>query len=136
MSSQNKTFNPPGMEPWSPAYRHISRVPISAEADLISFAGQIGRGPGSNDVASSFAEQVSAALANVDVLLQHVGATKQDIVQVRQYVVNLLPQDPARVKLYMEWIGDARPPSTLLGVQALADKRMLYEIEVVCVVRK
>lgn len=31
--------------------------------------------------------------------------------------------------------GEARPPSTLLGVEILASEELVYEIEVVCVVR-
>jgi enamine deaminase RidA (YjgF/YER057c/UK114 family) len=61
-------------------------------------------------------------------------------VQVRQYVVNLLRdgqgQDPERAKLYVEWMGESRPPSTVLGVQALVHRDLLYEIEIVCLVRE
>jgi len=57
---------------------------------------------------------------------------------VRQYVVNLLRdgqgQDSERAKRYAEWMGGLKPPSTLIGVQALAHKDLFYEIEVVCVV--
>lgn len=136
MSAQNQTFNPTNLPPWAPTYAQISRVPISSTTDLISFAGQPGGNPTTKSIPSSLGEQVSAALANVDVCLQAVGATKQDIVQVRQYVVNLLPQDSARAKVYAEWIGEAKPPSTLVGVSGLADQRMLFEIEVICVVRR
>lgn len=76
----------------------------------------------------------------MDKCLAAVGADKTDIVQVRQYVVNLLRdgqgQDPERAKRYVQWMDGARPPSTLLGVQTLARKDLLYEIEVVAVVKE
>ena len=53
---------------------------------------------------------------------------------MRQYVVNMLPQDPIRAKLYMEWMEGHKPPSTLIGVQSLATEDLLYEIEVMVVV--
>ena len=63
---------------------------------------------------------------------------KEDIVHVRHYVVDLLRggkgQDPARQERYLKWMGELGPPSTLLGVQALAAEALLYEIDVVCVV--
>ncbi|KAF2702921.1 hypothetical protein K504DRAFT_393542, partial [Pleomassaria siparia CBS 279.74] len=84
--------------------------------------------------------QVSISFANVDKCLEAVGATKGDIIQVRQYIVNLMRDgqgpDPERARLYVEWMGGLKPPSTVLGVQALAVKELLYEIEVVCVVTK
>lgn len=135
MSNSNETFNPPDLPTFTPAYSHISRVPISSEADLISFAGQIGRNS-TGEIPPTLEGQVRIALANVDLCLQAVGATKKDIVQVRQYVVNLHPLDPIRSKLYIQWMGGNRPPSTVVGVQSLADERLLYEIEVISVVRK
>lgn len=54
---------------------------------------------------------------------------------MRQYVVNLLEQDYAkRAELYMKFMGGHTPPSTLIGVQALATKDLLYEIEIMAVV--
>ena len=135
MSAGNATFDPPNHPPFAPTYSHISRVPISNEAELISFAGQIGSNS-SREIPSSLSEQVQLALANVDLCLKAAGATKRDIVQVRQYVVNLHPVDTARAKLYSEWMEGNKPPSTLVGVQSLADERLKYEIEIICVVRK
>lgn len=80
------------------------------------------------------------AFTNADRCLEATGACKGDIVQVRQYVVNLLRhgqgQDPDRAELYVEWMGESKPPSTVLGVQALVHKDLLYEIEIVCLVRE
>ena len=136
MSTHNETFNPSGHSPFAPTYCHISRIPISDSAELISFAGQVGANSSTGDIPSTLGEQVKIALANVDTCLKAAGVTKKDIVQVRQYVVNLQPVDPIRAKLYSEWMDGIKPPSTLLGVQSLASDKLLYEIEVVAVARK
>ncbi|KAF2790151.1 YjgF-like protein, partial [Melanomma pulvis-pyrius CBS 109.77] len=119
-------------------YSHISRIPISPNSTLVSFAGQIGRDSSNLNIPTTLAEQCTIAFANVDKCLEAVGAKKEDIIQVRQYIVNLLRdgqgQDPERAKRYAEWMGGLRPPSTVLGISALAHKDLLYEIEIICVV--
>jgi enamine deaminase RidA (YjgF/YER057c/UK114 family) len=136
-------FNPAGHDTFSPTYSHISRIPISATSTLVSFAGQIGHDSATNSIPATLGEQCSVAFANVDKCLAAVGGKKSDIIQVRQYVVGLLKggeggkgQDPERAKRYLEWIGDLRPPSTLLGVESLANEKLLYEIEIIAIVEK
>lgn len=126
-------FNPPNHESGAP-YSHISTIPLTATTKLVIFAGQIGRDPVTRDIPNTLVDQVGLALKNVDVCLEAVGAKRTDIVQVRQYVVDLHPLDKGRVELYREWMGGHSPPSTVIGVQSLADQKMLYEIEVTAVV--
>ncbi len=135
MSAEGRrTFNPPKHPPLAPTYSHICDVPISSTSRFISFAGQVGHDPESGKTPDTLAGQVELALTNVDKCLQAAGAEKKDIISVRQYVVNLQPVDPARGRLYSEWIGDQKPPSTLLGVQSLAAPDLLYEIEITAIV--
>jgi len=130
--------NPPGHPPFAPTYSHISTVSVNASSKLISFAGQIGYDPVSKSTPPGFPAQVTLALENLSKCLQTAGAEKTDIVQVRHYVVGMskLSQEEkqARSKIYSEWIGDWKPPSTLIGVESLAAPEFLYEIEVVAVV--
>lgn len=126
-------FNPSGHSPFAPTYAHISSIPLKPTTKLISIAGQVGHDSQSNTIASGLGAQVELALQNLDKCLNAAGAKKTDIVSVRQYVVNLLPQDSSRAKLYTEFMGGHKPPSTLIGVQSLAHKDLLYEIEVMVV---
>ena len=138
--AQLSNFNPEGQTTFSPTYSHISRVPITSNATLISIAGQLGVDATTGSIPPTLSKQCQLALANADQYLQAAGACKGDIIQVRQYVVNLLRdgqgQDPERAKLYVEWMGDVRPPSTVLGVQALVHRDLLYEIEIICLVQE
>lgn len=131
-------FNPQNHPTVAPTYSHISQIRISPTSTLISFAGQVGQDSATGDIPATLGEQCSLAFANVDKCLEAVHATKKDIIQVRHYVVNLLRggqgPDPERAQRYSQWMEGNKPPSTLLGVDALFSAAALYEIEVVCVV--
>lgn len=137
-------FNPDGHEPLAPTYSHISSVHISSTKKLISFAGQTGTTSATTaENAPSFKQQVQNALENIDKCLHASGASKADIVSIRQYVVRLsqLADDDRRErgKIFLTWWQESEaernpPPSTLIGVESLVTKETLYEIEVTCVV--
>lgn len=129
-----RIFNPPGHSPEGSTYSHISSIPLTSNSKLVFFAGQIGRDPVTRNVPKTLSEQVEIALNNVDICLAACGAQRTDIVQVRQYVVDMLPMDRSRVDLYLRWMDGHAPPSTLIGVQSLALEGLLYEIEVAAVV--
>jgi enamine deaminase RidA (YjgF/YER057c/UK114 family) len=129
-------LNPPNHPPFSPTYSHICSVPISNSSRLVSFAGQVGHDPKTGKTPETLAGQIEVALDNVDRCLAAAGAKKEDIISVRHFVVNLQPIDPAIAQLLSTWIGEHKPPSTLLGVQCLATPELLYEIEVMAVVTK
>ncbi|KAF2099377.1 YjgF-like protein [Rhizodiscina lignyota] len=136
----NFNVNPPDLPPLAPTYSHISIAQLLPSTKLLSFAGQVGHDSISNKTPPDFASQVAVALANVDKCLSTAGATKQDIVQVRQYVVGLSKQSPeekkARADAIEKFMGPCKPPSTLIGVEGLAVPELLYEIEIVAVVHK
>lgn len=133
-SNDVQIFNPPDHETGGP-YSHIASIPLSNSSRLVVFAGQIGRDSSTRKIPSTLAEQIKIALKNVDICLEAVGGKRNDIVQVRQYLVNLHPVDKTRVDLYREWMGGHNPPSTVVGVERLAIDKLLYEIEVTAVVR-
>ena len=121
-----------------PSYSHISIVPISATKRLVSFAGQTG----TSTTSMPLAEQVRAALANVDKCMASAGVTKEDIVSNRQSVAKLTSLSAADFKArevgFLEWWwkteGDRLPPpDTLIGVDSLASNEILYGIEITCV---
>lgn len=101
---------------------------------MVIFAGQIGRDSTTREIPNTLVGQVELALKNVDICLTAVGAERTDIVQVRQYIVNLHPLDAGRSQLYRDWMGGHTPPSTVVGVQSLALEELLYEIEVTAIV--
>ncbi|KIX03906.1 uncharacterized protein Z518_07459 [Rhinocladiella mackenziei CBS 650.93] len=132
MASQ--LINPSTVHPPRPTYSHIQTIQISPTSTLVTIAGQIGMEPETKTVPSTFAGQVQVALANLGRCLAAVGATPANIIKTTHFVVNLDPQDTSRAEAYLKFIGDHRPPSTLLGVAALADPNLLYEVEAMAIV--
>ncbi|OAP61606.1 hypothetical protein AYL99_03809 [Fonsecaea erecta] len=128
-------INPPNLPP-KPNFSYVQSTPISPTASLITVAGQIGVDPQTNIAPSTFAEQVHVALQNLGICLAAAGATPADIVKVQHYVVNLDPKDTSRGEAWLNFIGDHRPPSTLLGVAALATPALLYEVEAMAIIQR
>ena len=132
----SRLINPSSVPPPRPTYSHVQTTPISPTCTLITIAGQIGVDPETRTVPSTFAEQVEIALENLRNCLTAAGAEPKDIVKIQHFVVNLDPKDTSRAEKYLKFIGDHRPPSTLLGVAALAEPGMLYEVEAMAVVHQ
>ena len=135
MSSKPTTSNPPSVRPPKPTYSHICTTPLSPTSTLVTIAGQIGAQP-DGTIPPAYADQVRVALANLSKCLEAAGATTRDIVSVRHYEVNYDPSNVTRRQIYTDWIGEHRPPSTLVGVAALAEEALLYEIEAMAVVSR
>jgi len=132
----SQLINPPNVRPPHPIYSHVQKTPISSTSTLVTIAGQIGVAPDSNAAAATFAKQVEIALANLGKCLEAAGATPANIIKVTHYIVNLDPNDKSRLAAYTKFIGDHRPPSTVVGVAALAWPDLLYEIEAMAIVQQ
>lgn len=61
------------------------------------------------------------------------GPTPANIINATHSVVNLDPKDNSRGEAYVAFMGDHRPPGTLVGVAALADFRLTYEVQVMAI---
>ncbi|MDQ1696857.1 MAG: hypothetical protein QOJ03_2210 [Frankiaceae bacterium] len=64
--------------------------------------------------------------------IETAGFDLADVVRTRMYVVDLPRDGDAVATVHGEIFRDVRPASTLLGVAALLDPRMLVEVEVEC----
>ena len=74
--------------------------------------------------------QARSALANALKAVDQAGFTRDDVVRTRMFVVDLATNGEAVAEVHGEVFADVMPASTLLGVSALVDPRMLCEIEV------
>lgn len=104
-------------------------VITSADHRTIYVSGQIGDGP---DLES----QMRSAIGRLKALLDKMDASTGDIVKMNTFIVGY---EEAQLDLFRdlrkELLGDEKmPASTLVGVQALARKEWLIEIEAIAVV--
>jgi enamine deaminase RidA (YjgF/YER057c/UK114 family) len=106
---------------------------------LLRTAGQVGTPPSITPTAPiplSFREQAENAFSNVATCLALGGATPRDITKITIYVVNyelslrdILVDVIAAFFSTNDGEKPHAPPSTLLGVAALASKEFLIEVE-------
>jgi enamine deaminase RidA (YjgF/YER057c/UK114 family) len=100
----------------------------SGRTRTVYVSGQVGRG-------EDLATQMLAAYENLVTRLKEAGVGPEALVQTRAFVVNYRPED---FKLWQDTVvkvlpSSALPAATLVGVQALATPRLLFEVEGVAV---
>jgi enamine deaminase RidA (YjgF/YER057c/UK114 family) len=74
------------------------------------------------------AGQLAQILENLRRILAEAGATLDDVVSIRTYVIDIRTWDSIEPVLRRFW-GDVWPSSTLVEVQRLFDPRHLIEVE-------
>ncbi|MDQ1064713.1 RidA family protein [Streptomyces canus] len=85
--------------------------------DLIHVSGQLSLDEAGNFLhADDFAAQLKQTYATFDRILNHYGATRNQIVSQTLYVVNLQQNARAVSEGNLRYFGDHRPVSTVLGV--------------------
>ena len=100
----------------------------------IYVSGQVGISDG--EIPEDFGQQVEYTFANLRRQLQAAGATPEDVVQIRTYIVNISSE---RVSTYNEarvgfFTQQNKPASTMVGVPGLVIPELLVEVEAVAVI--
>jgi 2-iminobutanoate/2-iminopropanoate deaminase len=121
------TLNPSTVRAPAGLYSHAVETP--ANARWLHCAGQIGIAP-DGSIPEDFAAQAEQAWRNIRAILAAADMAIENIVRVNHYLTR-----PSDLGTYREMmgplLGDARPASTLLVVQALARPSFLIEVEVI-----
>lgn len=120
-----RLFNPPQIARPAATYSH--GVEISQSARWLYAAGQTGTKPdGSCD--PGIEGQAEQAWQNIVAILEGGGMGIKDLVKVTSFLTR--PQDiPAYAKVRDKYLGDMRPATTMVVVQALARPNFLIEVE-------
>ena len=80
------------------------------------------------------AAQFDIAMSDLDTCLQAVGSTRNDVVKVRIFIIDISEREfinPKRI----EFFGEHKPASSLIEVSGLVDRRMKVEIEAEAIVQ-
>ena len=99
----------------------------------VHVAGTLGMGPDGRPPEGAYA-QCMAAFERIAGALEAVGASVEDVVRTRMYVVDVERHQEDVGRAHSEWCGHVLPASTMLGVTAFVDPAFVVEIEVEAIV--
>jgi enamine deaminase RidA (YjgF/YER057c/UK114 family) len=126
-----RLVNPPDLHP-APGFSHVA---IADGTRVVHLAGQLGLNQDFSLAAEDLHGQTAAAMRNVKVALDAVGATWDDV--VRRTVYTLHPTEYETITAAIDEVtgGASHPAQTIVGVTGLAVPGCLIEIECTAVLR-
>ncbi|MFE7415124.1 RidA family protein [Streptomyces laurentii] len=112
--------------PWEELYGYSQAMRVG---ETVYVSGQLSHDQeGAFVGADDFALQVTTTLANLDLVLEHFGASRRQIVETTVLVRNLRENFDTTARLHAAYFGEHRPTSTVMGVSDLALPDQLVEI--------
>jgi enamine deaminase RidA (YjgF/YER057c/UK114 family) len=111
-------------------YDHAARA-----GDLIFVSGQIAKDEAGSWVGGDATNQATQVYRNLDRVLTHMGATRNDVVKVTTFLTDVKDKD-AVTKVRLDYFGDHRPAHTGMTVAALGFPEITMEVEVVAYLPK
>jgi enamine deaminase RidA (YjgF/YER057c/UK114 family) len=115
-----------------PAESDFGYAQAIRSGDLIHVSGQVSFGEAGEFLhAGDFPAQLAQTYANMDRVLAHYGATRNQIVSQTVYMVNLQQNAAAVSEGNRAYFGEHRPASTVLGISELAMPGQVIEISFV-----
>lgn len=125
-----QTFNP--AELYDPTAFGLSHAVLDADSGLIFISGQVDWDQNHQVTHQDFAGQLQAALQNLKIVLKQAQAEVNDLLNLRIYVRGELEAHLASATgILTDFLGSTRPALTGIGVQSLASKDLLVEIEAI-----
>jgi enamine deaminase RidA (YjgF/YER057c/UK114 family) len=126
-------INPPELLPG----QGFSHIAIAAPGETIYIAGQTAHQADGSIAGTSMAEQADAALANLAIALETVGAQPEHLVAMQIFVTDVPGYRAAMPEIGTAWrthLGRHYPTVSLFGVAALFDPVALIEIVATAVI--
>ena len=130
MTQMIQRMNPPSLpDAGAIGYSQITTVEPGRMAYI---SGQVAIDPDGGPIPSNLKDQTDIVVRNARAALVAVGASPQDLVMVRVYVVDLTPDRMnASMPGLLALFDGAQPSVTGIGVAALADPEFQIEVEMI-----
>lgn len=111
---------------------HHAQGTLVEDGRLAFFSGQIAWQAGADAAPESLGAQTELVCRNLKICLDSVGASPEDIVNLRAYIVDWSPEMAAEVfPPLVAFLGGATPSMTGIGVRSLFGPDLKIEIEMV-----
>lgn len=130
MAQSLQRLNPPTL-PDAGAMGY-SQITIVEPGRLAFISGQVATRASGEPAPKNFAEQAELVVKNAKAALDAAGASPEDLVMIRAYVVDLTPERLEVLWPHVHALFDGAQPSvTGIGVAALAAPELQLEIEMI-----